>query len=43
MPKYNGESEEYTPARINNEITQSIKNTSIEVYKKMKLKKVFVE
>ena len=36
--KYNGESEEYTPARINNEITQSIKNTSIEVYKKMKLK-----
>ena len=36
--KYEGESQEVTPAKINQNISKKIKNTSIDIYKKMNLK-----
>ena len=36
--KYEGESEEITPAEINQNLTNKIKNTSIDIYKKMNLR-----
>lgn len=36
--KYEGESDEITPAKINQNLSKKIKNTSIEIYKKMNLK-----
>ena len=36
--KYEGESQEVTPAEINQNISKKIKNTSIDIYKKMNLK-----
>ena len=36
--KYEGESQEITPAEINQNISKKIKNTSIDIYKKMNLK-----
>ncbi|MBL4706253.1 MAG: D-alanine--D-alanine ligase [Flavobacteriales bacterium] len=35
--KYNGESEEITPARISDELTKSIKSTSKDIYQKLGL------
>ena len=35
--KYQGKSQEITPAKINNQLTSKIKETTINIYKKMKL------
>ena len=37
MPKYEGKSQEITPARINKKLTSEIQKITVEVYKKMKL------
>ena len=36
--KYKGKAQEITPARINKKLTEDIQNTTVKIYKKMKLK-----
>lgn len=36
--KYQGKAQEITPARINKKLTEEIQNTTVQIYKKMKLK-----